>query len=226
MKQKRALKTPKFWLSLLGTLLIIAGVSLALSPFLTNIYSVHFSSAAVDAEELEETPFMLEGKAAERILKEGSPKAVPAGDKTGEETREEYTEREAVPLEPLEGTLVIPSLDIRVKVGYGVELEDLRISPGFYPQGEHPAYGNTSIAGHRTTYGAWFRHLDKLEQGEEIFLYYDGAIYPYQVDKVFEVHDRDWSVIDPTQRPALTLTTCHPPGWATHRLIVRAYLVN
>ncbi len=32
-----------------------------------------------------------------------------------------------------------------------------------------------------------------------------------------------WSVIDPTDKPALTLTTCHPPGWATRRLVVRAY---
>ena len=202
--------------SFVGMLILIAGLSLAFFPYLTNAYTRYFLANPVDEEIAEllengkteedtEIPFILEPEEPdEQTLQVEYPESLP----------------------PEEGVLRIPALDVMVNVGYGVELSDLRASPGFYPQSGYPDAGNVAIAGHRTTYGAPFRHVDQLDAGDEIILYFGEKVYVYSVESVFETHTRDWSVIDPTPEPALTLTTCHPPGWATQRLIVRAYLVG
>lgn len=44
-----------------------------------------------------------------------------------------------------------------------------------------------NIVGHRTTYGAWFRHVDQLYEGDEILLEFAGDKYQYSVEKVFIV---------------------------------------
>src|SRR5690606_16192394 len=99
----------------------------------------------------------------------------------------------------------------------------LRQGPGFYPEGSLPHLGgNVAIAGHRTTYGAWFRHLDRLQPGDLIRLVYKGEIYNYEVEWIREIAANDWSVIAQTDEHVLTLTTCHPPGSSAYRLAVRA----
>ena len=200
--------------SFVGMLILIAGLSLAFFPYLTNAYTRYFLANPVDEEIAEllengkteedtEIPFILEPEEPdEQTLQVEYPESLPAE----------------------EGVLRIPALDVMVNVGYGVELSDLRASPGFYPQSGYPDAGNVAIAGHRTTYGAPFRHVDQLDAGDEIILYFGEKVYVYSVESVFETHTRDWSVIDPTPEPALTLTTCHPPGWATERLVVRGRL--
>ncbi|NLC12144.1 MAG: class E sortase [Firmicutes bacterium] len=216
-KKKRAKELKRTKRSLIGTLLILAGVSLALFPLLTNVYSSYFLAEAVEEEVKEQLTAEAESL---------SP-AVTYPEEIEEEVFED-TQPEEYPKKLVEGkaTLHIAALELMVDVGYGVEPADLRKGPGFYPQSGYPDTGNVAIAGHRTTYGAPFRHVDKLKQGDKLLLYYNETIYTYQVDDVFEIDDRDWSVIDPTEKPALTLTTCHPPGWATQRLVVRAYLVD
>ena len=74
-------------------------------------------------------------------------------------------------------------------------------------------------------HGAWFRHVDQLAADDPIILRHDGLTYHYQVERVFPVASNDWSVINPSPYPVLTLTTCHPVGSATQRLVVRAALV-
>ena len=203
---------------LIGSLLILAGASLALFPYFTNVYNRHILGAGnVNLQDIKE--------------EDGSPAIATNGEPRDErrEVAQEEPEERPVPqdlIEGLEGALEIPALDLQVNVVYGVDLDLLRLAPGFYPQSQYPGQGNVSIAGHRTTYGAWFRHLDKLEKGDELILHYDGQVFRFWLEEVFPIHNRDWSVIEPTVRPALTLTTCHPPGWATQRLVARAYLVE
>lgn len=96
-----------------------------------------------------------------------------------------------------------------------------------YPEGSFPGEeGNTAIAGHRTTYGAWFRRLDLLQEGDEIIVTFGDEEYIYHVEDVFVVAKNDWSVIGATPYRALTLTTCHPPGSSLQRLVVRAREVS
>lgn len=119
----------------------------------------------------------------------------------------------------------IPKIKLEAAVLPGITPDDLKHGPGLYPQSAEPSVGNVSIAAHRGVYGSWFRHLDKLEYGDEILLYLKGKQYTYSVREQFTTHDRNWSVIESNGRAELTLTTCLF-GTSSKRLIVKADLVE
>jgi len=85
-----------------------------------------------------------------------------------------------------------------------------------------------AIAGHRTTYGKPFANLDRLSKGDVVVLETPVGSCTYEVDKApFPVSPNDFSVIanNPSAK-TLTLTTCHPKGSASQRLIVKATFVK
>ncbi len=129
-----------------------------------------------------------------------------------------------VPIEFTTAYLEMPTLDVEVTVINGTSDSDLKKAPGWYPQSALPGQGNTAIAAHRITYGGYFRDLDKLVEGDEVYLTFMDKRYIYQVQWVKITEPNDWSVIAPTEIPALTLTTCHPLRGSSHRLIARAVL--
>lgn len=113
----------------------------------------------------------------------------------------------------------------------GVAVEDLRKGPGHYADTVGPGeQGNLAIAGHRTTYGAPFYHLDDLEPGDEIHVVdRDRQEWVYVVTRsnVIVQPSEVWVIGDDplgTGAPTLTLTTCHPLLSAAQRLIVFAEL--
>lgn len=126
------------------------------------------------------------------------------------------------------GALIrIPAINVRAVVLYGTSRSVLAQGPGLYEISSLPDQpGNVAIAGHRTTYGAWFRHVDRLQPGDYIELDYRGSTYVYQVERVWVIQPNDWSVVAQVEDSVLTLTTCHPPGSAAQRLAVRARLVE
>lgn len=122
--------------------------------------------------------------------------------------------------------ITIPRIGLRAVVVEGTTLADLRRGPGHYPGTALPGeVGNVAIAGHRTTYGAWFRHLDRLKPGDAILLSTKGRVFRYAVEGEQVVGPAETGPVLPTDYAALTLTTCTPPGSATMRLVVRARLV-
>lgn len=123
--------------------------------------------------------------------------------------------------------LEIPKLSVKAVIVSDVNPRDLKQGPGHYPMTPFPGeMGNSALAGHRTTYGAWFRNLHKLEAGDTIRVVYGDVTVAYAVEKVFVVPRTQWTVVAPTSYPALTLTTCDPPGSDRQRLVVRARLVE
>ena len=65
--------------------------------------------------------------------------------------------------------LEIPKIGQDVFVVPGVDIDDLKDGPGHYPDTPLPGQlGNAAIAGHRTTYGAPFAHLERLVAGDVI----------------------------------------------------------
>lgn len=113
----------------------------------------------------------------------------------------------------------------------GVALSDLTRGPGHYPGTAEPGgEGNLAIAGHRTTYGAPFYHLDQLVEGDHILVTgRDGIRHTYRVRRQQVVGPSDMWVVgeDPLESdtPTLTLTTCHPRFSAAQRLVIFAELV-
>ena len=119
--------------------------------------------------------------------------------------------------------LVIPRAGVDAVVLYGTSRPVLARGPGLYPEGDLPGPGaRVAIAAHRTTYGAWFRHLDRLRPGDPIALWYRGRWYRYRVDRLFATRRDDWPAVLNGPRPGLILTTCHPPGSSRQRLVVYA----
>jgi len=122
----------------------------------------------------------------------------------------------------------IPTIGVTKYVVAGVQTADLKKGPGHYPATPFPGeLGNASIAGHRTTYGEPFRHLDDLNIGDPIVITdLLGRKFTYLVSNQQVVEATDsWVVAttDPT-KAILTLTTCHPEFSAKQRLIISAEL--
>lgn len=89
-----------------------------------------------------------------------------------------------------------------------------------------PGMGRTvAIAGHRTTYGAWFRHIDELEPGDRIVLLMPYGAFRYRVQTHKQVAYNAWNVLNDHGYERLVLTSCDPPGSAARRLAVFAKLV-
>jgi len=125
------------------------------------------------------------------------------------------------------GRLVIVAMDLDVMVIKGVSPGDLRRGPGWIDWSDLPGpTGTCGIAGHRTTYGAPFRRLDELSEGDTIDLYSPYRRYRYTVTRSLVVRPDQIEVVASTEHPSLTLTACHPPYSAAYRLAVQADLTE
>ena len=126
--------------------------------------------------------------------------------------------------------LEIPKLGVDVMVVEGVTLTALRAGAGHYPQTPLPGEkGNVAIAGHRTTFGRPFARIDELVPGDRVVLTTPLARHVYKVvSRPWVVEPTDWSPIEvyPRKGSFLTLTSCHPEGSASHRIVSRAKLVR
>lgn len=116
------------------------------------------------------------------------------------------------------GVLVIPSLGLRQVVVQGVKSGDLSRGPGHYPSTGLPGSGRVvAIAGHRTTWGAPFRHIDNLKPGDAMI--FCGHVYHYVGERV--VRPSNIGVLY-GRHERLVLTTCTPPHSAEFRLVAVA----
>jgi sortase A len=119
--------------------------------------------------------------------------------------------------------LTIPRLGVRRYVPEGATPEHLRrYGVGRITWTSLPtASGTLGIAGHRTTYGAPFFHLDRLAAGDTILVDYAGHRYTYRVERQMTVTpDRADTLQDVTGQSGIALVTCSPPYSAAFRLIV------
>jgi len=132
-------------------------------------------------------------------------------------------------------TLSIPKLGIKdATVIIGVE--DLSKSliqwGGTALPGE---FGNAVIFGHSVlpiffdpkNYMTIFSTLPTLKEKDEIFIYFDGITYKYQVFEMKIIEPADISVLEQKYDDSyISLITCVPPGTYWKRLVVKARLVK
>ncbi|MGH2768631.1 MAG: sortase [Actinomycetota bacterium] len=142
-------------------------------------------------------------------------------------TRELYRTRAVEVGKPLT-RILIPKLGVDTVVVEGVSAKALAAGAGHYQMTPLPGEtGNVAIAGHRTMYGKPFAGLDLLGVGDKVELFTPLARHTYEVTRApFVIDQNDWSVIEASSEPLLTLTTCHPKGSSKQRLVVRAGLVS
>jgi sortase A len=125
------------------------------------------------------------------------------------------------------GRLKIPAIDDSQIIVKGTDAGDLRKGPGIYDQTPFPgAPGTVGIAGHRTTYGAPFRHIDRIDKGDRIEVEMPYGRFTYEVERTRIVRPTQISVIDRVSFDRLVLSACHPLYSAAKRIVVFARLIG
>ncbi|MBQ6355166.1 sortase [Candidatus Saccharibacteria bacterium] len=141
-----------------------------------------------------------------------------------------------------EPKLMIPKLNIDVPVHFGIPNDQVMSAmnngvaqfsiPGADAMpGE---IGNLAISGHSAgdiyssnQYKFIFSGLERLENGDLIYIDYEGVRYTYKMVDRKEVDPSDVSsLVFETDKPMLTLITCWPLGVSTYRLLIIAEQIN
>ena len=132
--------------------------------------------------------------------------------------------------------LIIPKLNVDVPVNFGIQLSEVmgamnhgvahyRIAGASAFPGE---IGNLVITGHSAgdiyssnPYKYIFSGLERLEDGDLIYVNYNSVRYTYRVTKREVVEPTNvGALIYETEKPMLTLVTCTPLGTSRYRLLV------
>lgn len=123
--------------------------------------------------------------------------------------------------------IVIPTIGVDAPIVEGVTWEDLKKGVGHLPGSAHPGQrGNMYLAAHNDIFGEIFRDLDKLELGDEFFVYSGSHQFRYKVTTKRIIEPTDVSVMLPSTKPIATLQTCYPYLVDSHRLVVIGELVE
>lgn len=127
--------------------------------------------------------------------------------------------------------MYIPRMDDKVwgmPVLESVEPSDLARGIGHYPTTALPGgKGNFAVAAHRATNGEPFRDIDRLRDGDKVFVETQDTWFEYTLRRDQIVEPTDSWVIDPVpgdpgatpSERLITLTTCNPRWGSTTRWI-------
>jgi len=125
------------------------------------------------------------------------------------------------------GRVIIPSIGVDVVMIEGADDRNLREGPGHWPETPFPGQGgNFVLSGHRTTYGAPFRKLDKVQIGDEIDLVLPYGVARYIVTKSVIVYPKEVKVVAQVGKEQVSLAACHPILSAKQRIVVQGDLVS
>jgi sortase A len=123
------------------------------------------------------------------------------------------------------GRIALPTLDRSYVLVEGTDPATLRRGPAHYPGTALPGEGRTvAIAGHRTTYLAPFRTVDRLRRGERIVVRMPYGRFVYEVERTLIVEPTETWVTRDIGRERLVLTACHPLYSAAQRIVIFARL--
>jgi sortase A len=125
------------------------------------------------------------------------------------------------------GRIRIRKIDASFVIVKGTDPASLRNGPGIYDHTPFPgARGTTGIAGHRTTYLAPFRHIDRLGSGDDIEIDMPYATLHYRVERRQIVTPNSVWIIRRVAYDRLVLSACHPLYSAAKRIVVFARLAS
>jgi sortase A len=128
--------------------------------------------------------------------------------------------------EPL-GRLSIPKLGSKFVFVSGTGEGSLKKGPGHYRDTALPGeHGSVAIAGHRTTYLAPFRDLDKLRRSDLLIVKMPYGVFRYRTEGSLVVRPSNVRPLRAVGHDRLVLTTCTPPFSAAKRLVVTGKLVS
>ena len=218
-RRRRRLRTLSTLLIVTGALLIAdAGLTLLWQEPLSALYTKLQQGALEDRlRELERAPLAAVDRRALGRLSDPRRRLAFAA---------RAFERGLEPGDPI-GRLRGPDAGISDVVVQGTGAGELRKGPGHYPATPLPGErGTVAVAGHRTTYGAPFRRLDRLRRGDELELTTPYGAFTYEVERSRIVAPTATWVTDPVGHDRLILSACHPLYSAAQRIVVFARLTR
>ena len=140
--------------------------------------------------------------------------------------------------------LIIPKLNVDVPINFGIPNDTASINAAMengVAQFSIPGasampgeIGNLVITGHSAgdvyssnQYKFIFSGLERLTNGDLIYIDYQGVRYTYTVVRMETVEPTDVAaLVYETDKPMLTLITCTPLGTSRYRLLVTAEQIN
>jgi sortase A len=125
------------------------------------------------------------------------------------------------------GRIAVPRLGLDMVMVNGTSSGTLKTGPGRDPRTYMPGEGElVYVAGHRTTYGAPFAHIDRLEPGDRVVLRMPYATAVYRVTSHVIVPADDVARLKSAGKELVALQACHPRFSASQRYIVYARPVS
>jgi sortase A len=225
-KRRRLGDSVRRALRALSTILIVSGAMLIADAGLTLVWQEPISAVYAKLQQRQlagklndlENLTQLQLKALDRLRSEKRREAFLA----------RLLRRRSHTGDPI-GRIKIKRLGINFVVVEGTKADDLRKGPGHYGDTPFPGiHGTVAIAGHRTTYLAPFRKLNKMHKGDLIKLEMPYGEYTYKVQRKPEIVNPDAVeyVTGRKRYDRLALTACHPLYSAKQRIVVFAKLLR
>ena len=119
----------------------------------------------------------------------------------------------------------IPALDIDAPVVQGDGWEQLKKGVAQHLGTADPGQnGNVVLSAHNDVFGEIFRHLDRLQEGDEVIVYTNQRAFVYVVQQTQVVEPTQVEVMAATQEPVVTLISCYPYLIDNQRIVVTAFL--
>jgi sortase A len=210
----------------LGGLALLLGVVLLVDALVTVVWQDPLTAVFTQEQQ----------KALSKKLSATEKAALPPSTlalvrKTGDEQQRmgvlAWHLRETTPVGDPLGRIAIPRIGARFVFVAGTGVESLKKGPGHYAGTGLPGErGTVAIAGHRTTYAAPFRRLDRLRRGDAITLTMPYGWFIYGVEGSRVVAPSNTSVLRHVRHNRLVLTTCTPEFSAAKRIVVTARLIR
>jgi sortase A len=117
----------------------------------------------------------------------------------------------------------IPMIDVDAPIVQGDGWEQLKKGVAQHNGSSNPGEsGNMVLSAHNDVFGEIFRHLDKLQRGDEIMVYTATRSFTYMITDVQIVAPTAVEVMAPTVNPTVTLISCYPYMVDNKRIVVQA----
>ena len=186
-------KKRKSWLIIIGSLIILLGIF---------DVSLMFIKPAVKQEQEENALKDFYIKEEQKIDKIDKTTSEEVKEVSKPKVKYDYIAVLKIPKINLEKGLVAKDSKYN-NINYGVEILKESDSPDVIN-------GNVILAAHSGTANiSYFRNLDKINVGDEAFIYYQGKTYKYVFSKIYDIEKTGKAVIKRDNNiSTLTLVTC------------------
>jgi LPXTG-site transpeptidase (sortase) family protein len=224
-------KTINVSVSILGIILIAAGLSIALwisRPYITFLFSPSKIQALEKKAQLYEM--------FERVRRDVTKKTMKIQNRGWEEEEEAAAleKRAEIPRQVQKDWMIIPTALVDAEILEGISEKKLSLGVCHLSQSSTPGQGgNCIIEGHNLGAFSWWRPqgpfnmLEVMEKGVNIYVFYKGKKYTYKVKEKHYRDANDPKLYDFTPGERLTLITCtsswDPTIYTNRRSVIIAY---